>query len=1281
MDIEEALSIIDSVLGSKGLNNVQEFVFRQSWQNRSYAKMTAETHYDETYLKYVGFKLWKLLSEAMQQEVTKGNLQAAVERYARTLPQFLPQFVTKPIDPLPARPTDLAPDTEPLEAEPQETALLEAANESTFQVNAVTIATLEKALFQPQQDWGEAMDVSQFYGRIEELTELEQWVVRDSCRLVAVLGMGGIGKSSLAIKVAQQLAKGGGGEGGKSGGVEGGKSGEVKEQSPYPPILPSFPHPFTHSIWRSLRNAPSVESLLTDLIQFLSNQQETTATLPPDVNGRLTRLLHYLRQSRCLVILDNLETVLQGGAWSGQYRQGYEGYGELLRQVGELCHQSCLLITSREKPKEIALAEGNQSPVRSLLLSGLNAHDGQAVMQQRRGFDASHSDWQTLVQHYAGNPLALKIVAAAIEDLFDGSISTFLEYVQQQKNALMFDDIRDLLARQFDRLSDLEQEVMYWLAINREFVSLSELQSDLVSADAKQNVLETLGSLRRRSLIETKSGSYTQQPVVMEYVTERLVQQVEQDIGTSATSVPFFNRYALIRAQSADYIRATQVRLILTPLIDRLLSNGKSWLEQRLQELLTDSRHQLGYTAGNVLNLLRQMPVDLSGYDFSDCYIWQADLQDVALHRVNFAGADLSRSVFAETFGVATIAISPDSALLATGDSNGTVCLWQMATGQKLFSLSGHVGWIWSVVFSPDGKLLASGSLDQTVRLWDTQTGDCLQVLLGHTDVVWSLAFSQDGQWLASGSDDYTLKIWQIETRQCVQTLKEHTGQVKVVASAILDGRQIFASGSDDRTIKIWDGLTGECLCTLPEQPALIKALAISPHGMLASGGSDCQLQLWDLATGQRLTPSIQCHYPIFSLRFNPQGDRLLSGGANESVQIWDVHTGQCLKVLPGHMAGVFSVDWSRDGTTIAISELNSTLRIWHAPTGQCTRTLKGHHCAIASVDWSVDGQTIAAGDATGQIRLWNVITETSVAIGNHDNWVWALAFSPDGKTLASGCFDCTVKLWDLDTKQSVIQSVILPLPVQMVSCVAFTSSGRYLAVGYHQQNTILIYDCLAKTIAQTLQPKKAGIWSLAISPDDRYLVCGGEDAMVVLWDLQTGECLHTCEGHLSQVHYTAFSPKGTCFATGSYDHTIKLWDRSTGACLATLAGHTGQIFCVRFSPDGQWLVSGSSDGMVKVWHVETGRCTLTLHGHTDGISGLAFKPISAGSKTDAQHLVSGGRDEMLKIWDMTTGDCLKTLRADRLYEKMNITGVTGLTDAQRLSLQALGAIEEMPGS
>ncbi|NJR76485.1 MAG: NACHT domain-containing protein, partial [Scytonema sp. CRU_2_7] len=346
----------------------------------------------------------------------------------------------------------------------------------------------------PSQDWGEAPDVSIFYGRQEEILTVKRWVTQENCRLVTLLGMGGIGKTTLCVKLVQQIL-------------------EMQD--------------FASVIWRSLRNAPPVEDILAELIQFLSAQQETN--LPTQLNGRISLLLKYLRSSRCLMILDNAESILQAGDRTGRYRAGCEGYGQLLQCVGETSHQSCLILTSREKPQGLAKYEGDSLPVRSLQLTGLLETEGRELFNVKGKFTASEDQWQVLISRYGGNPLALKIVASSIRDFFDGNVSQFLEISQQ--GTFIFDDIRDLLDQQFHRLTALEREVMYWLAINRERVSLKELQADFVANVPLHELLESLSSLQRRSLIEKSAGGFTQQPVVMEYVSNRLMEQVCEEIA------------------------------------------------------------------------------------------------------------------------------------------------------------------------------------------------------------------------------------------------------------------------------------------------------------------------------------------------------------------------------------------------------------------------------------------------------------------------------------------------------------------------------------------------------------------------------------------------------------------------------------------------------------------------------------------------------------------------------------------------------------------------------
>ncbi|MBD2461381.1 AAA family ATPase [Oscillatoria sp. FACHB-1407] len=1123
-----------------------------------------------------------------------------------------------------------------------------------------------------QQDWGEAIDVSTFYGRVTELSTLHQWINRDRCRLVLLLGMGGIGKTALAVKLAQEIV------GNREAKIETGNAEAGTQNSPTPHSL--LPILFTHIIWRSLRNAPLLETLLDELIPFLSDQQ--------DVKAEIGRFIHWLKRHRCLVILDNIESIFQEGDRAGHYRAGYESYGELFKQLGEVQHQSCVLLTSREKPAEIAVLEGTTA-VQTLHLGGVP--EAACAIIEAKGLIGSDTHKQQLCQFHNYNPLALKIVSTSIQDLFDGKIEDFLA---QDTN--VFHGLYQLLDQQCLRSSILERNLMFWLAINREWTTLSELSADLVPPTSRVDLLEALKSLSWRSLLEKQSGSYTQAPIVMEYVTDRLIEWICDEIEEMARTadpaipiqpslidtsrlpkpqfpVPLLHSHALLKAQGKDYIQDIQIRQIVQPILNKLqlrLGDRPS-VERVLTHLLTQLRQnpppQLGYTGGNLLNLLIHLKTDLTGVDLSHLALWQADLRNVRLQQANLTHTDLSKTVFTEPLSLTlAVAFSPDGQLLATGDTNREVRVWRVADGKNVLTLQGHTNWIWSVAFSPDGQRLASGSDDKTIKLWDLQTGHCLQTLPEDPYPVWSVAFSPDGQTLASGSEAPLIKLWDLSTGTGYKTLEGHTNWVRSLTFSP-DG-QTLASGSDDETIKLWNLKTGKCSKTLRDHGDRVWSVAFSPDGQtLASGSSDQTVKLWNLHTGKCARTFVGHSNWVRSIAFSPDGQTLASGSEDQTVKLWQVETGACFQTLRGHTSWVRAVAFSPDGQTLASGSGDQTIKLWHFQTGQCRKTFYGYANRVRTVAFSPTAPLLASGYDDYTVKLWDSRTGQCLhTLRGHTNSVCGVAFNPTGHLLASSSGDQTVKLWHVSSQQCLRT---LQGHRSRVWSVAFSADGQTLASSSDDQ-TIKLWDVDTGQCLQTLEGHTSWVCGVAFSADGQTLASGSYDQTIKLWDVRTGQCLQTLQGHSNWVWAIAISPDGQTLASGSGDHTVKLWDLTTGQCLQTLQGHSSRVWSVAFSPDGQTLASGSSDQTVRLWQVATGQGLHRLQKHTNLIWSVAFSP-------DGQTLASGSQDETIQLWTVQTGDALNTLKADRPYEGTRITDASGLTEAQEDALKALGAVTQ----
>ncbi|MEG4285805.1 NACHT domain-containing protein [Microcoleus sp. A006_D1] len=718
---------------------------------------------------------------------------------------------------------------------------------------------------------------------------------------------------------------------------------------------------------------------------------------------------------------------------------------------------------------------------------------------------------------------------------------------------------------------------------------------------------------------------------------------------------------------SHSFGQAPLTKAVMDLLLPMLSETGVLPLMEILEATRGKTESEVGYVGGNAATLLlKKDKTALEGKDLSSAVILGADFTNATLRHVNFAEANLANSIFTKIFGsVRSVIFSPDGKLLATGDSDGVVRLWEASSGREILTCKGHTNVVESVAFSPDGEILASGSYDKIIKLWDVQTGECLKVLQGHTESVMSVTFNPDGNILASGSFDRTVRLWDIRTGECCKILQGHT---KVVFSvAFHPAGEMLASGSGDKTVRLWNIGSGECLKTFQGHTKNVFSVAFHSAGeILASGSADKTVRVWNIGSGECLK-KLEGHFDqVRSIALSPSGEILASGSFDQTAKLWDIRTGECLNTLQGHCNQVGSVAFHPAGEILVSGSYDQTLRLWDIGSGECLNTLQGHSTQVRSVAFSPNGEILASGDDEQTVRLWDVNTgECLQILQGHLDRVHLVAFHPNGEILASGSYDQTLRLWDVNTGECL--NILLESGKEVRS-IAFSPSGEILASGSYDQ-TVRLWDIRSGECLKTFQGHNSSLYSVAFSPLGEIFASTGYDGTVRLWDIHTGECLQILQGHTGWARGLAFSQNGEILATGSIDQTVRLWDINSGECLNIFYGHTDWIRSVAFNYSGELVASGSVDQTVRLWDIRTGECLKVLQCHTSRINSIAFN-------YDDTLIATCSRDGTIMIWEIETDECLKILKSDRPYENMNITGVTGLTECEKMTIKALGAVE-----
>lgn len=630
--------------------------------------------------------------------------------------------------------------------------------------------------------------------------------------------------------------------------------------------------------------------------------------------------------------------------------------------------------------------------------------------------------------------------------------------------------------------------------------------------------------------------------------------------------------------------------------------------------------------------------------------------------------------------------------LAGTNDEGQSSALLTTLTSQPelVGYLRGHLGSVEAIALSPDGKILASGGSDHTIILWDLATRkplDLTPLLAGHRGVVRSLAFSPDGQYLVSAGDDNQILIWNTATWTDPTAIPDTFWVHQVVFHPANNG--IFAWGQcvdiadnrcPDSEIRFWRigaGYDGE---PLKGNSGVIYDLDFSRDGVrLISGGADNMVRFWDVAS-RTIVKTFSNHTDdVYAVAFSPDGSRAVSGGRDARIISYNAINLETIG-LPLKAGGesVVTLAYKPDGRTLFSAGFNDRILRWDStryPPIPAGTPLVGHTNAIEELSFDRAGTRMFSSSRDGAVVIWNLEgSDLITPVANHTPIRWAGAVSPAGNTLATGGDEPTIQFWDTSTGQRTGQAIDVD---EAIYALQFSPDNNYLATA-DRAGDVRLYSASGERLPWTWLSEGSAVRALAFSregsllaysdnvgeifvvavdtgkyrlsnvyyrpedstsyaaraidfhPNGTWLAVGGDAGIAEIWDVTTGTSIREFIGHRDLIYTLAFSPDGALLATGSFDTTVIISESENPQSQRTLSVG-GPVYSLAFSADGQTLATGREDGGIQLWEVSTGR-------PIGGLLTTHQAPIEVLTFINASTLLSNDRDGVLITWNVTNG-------------------------------------------
>lgn len=1048
--------------------------------------------------------------------------------------------------------------------------------------------------------------------REDALDTVKESLFTDSVPVTITNAQGGSGKSILAAAIARDC--------------------EVRQAS------------VDGVFWVRFGENPNLPLLQSHLIQLLTNTDITPCI---DTEMGKQAVEEAFRGRSCLVVLDDVRSV-----------EDFNTFAVFGTQTGVL-----ITTPNQELSNQINSADYN--------LPAFNDEEAARLMALVSGQKLKTLPPMTLdiIRACEGNPMALTIVGATLRGKPNGW-GTALHRLRQtnEEDQVVARAIQTSLdTPASEGTTKIGYKILYSDLVI--FPAYAQVNDALLRRLWAENTDEVLAKLTEKHLVERDSeGNFAIHRLQHDFLQETVkdAQPVHQrfldsysttdwakvdDDGYIVAHLPFHiagaGRVKTLHKLLLDFnwihnkLNATNINVLLSDFDFALAQSIKGTIGSiAIYDDLKMLRDALGLSAEVLAHDKSQLSSQIIGrlLDYESEIIQQLVAQAIgsksgiwlrpvtnSLQRPRTLGRS-SLNVTASFFNQ-SLAITPDGKRALVGSRRNTIQIWNLETGAREKTLSGHSGAIWALAVFPDNKRFVSASDDYTVNVWDIESGEILRTLRGHTGPVWAVAVMPDGKHVLSGSADTNIKMWDAETGNVVRTLSGHTEEIADIAVSG-DGTYIV-SGSYDNTIRIWFA-DGSIWKTLRGHTRQVNAVMVTPNNQfIVSASRDRTIRLWNISTGTESARMSGHTETIRSIDMTKDGKWLVSASRDRSIKVWDLVSRREHATIAENLSSVMAVAIVGDQVLMASAEM--PLKMWEILSGSETLSLEAHTQRIDSMKALPDKPQVITGSYDQTIKLWHVETGAVLrTFREHRAGVDSIALTDNGQYVVSGSWDNTLNVYSLDDGVLVHT---LKAHIEGITATA-TTLDRQFVIAASVDNMVTVWDLASGNKLHTLKGHEAPITALAVTADSKCVVSASLDKKLVLWDIISGNQRHQFDGHGDGVTDVAIT--GNYVLSSSRDHSILLWDIQTGRVVRHFGGHKGWVNSLALTNDG--FITASDDGTIKIWHLEKDTPLRSLEGHTHWVWDIAL----AGD-----YLFSVSSDKTLRMWKLEDGENIATFTSD----------------------------------